>query len=213
MAATSETKTAGTARLAPIPVEQLSEDARAALRGFMKQAADRFLSGAPDAPRMPNVLAVLLHHPALAGPWLAYNGVLLGRPSIEPRHRELMILRVAWRARADYEWLQHVRLGKQLGITDEEILAISRGGPDDRWTPLEADLLAATDQLLDHHRIDDPTWARLAESFDERQLVELVFVVGTYSCLAMAFNSFGLELDPELDPSLAPAMPSAGSRH
>ena len=57
-----------------------------------------------------------------------------------------------------------------------------------------------------------PVRARLAERFDERQLVELVFVVGTYTCLAMAFNSFGLELDDELDPSLAPAMPSAGSR-
>ena len=68
-----------------------------------------------------------------------------------------------------------------------------------RWTPLEAELLAATDQLIDHYRVDDDTWARLAEHLDERQLVEVVFVVGTYTCLAMAFNSFGLQLDPELD--------------
>ena len=66
------------------------------------------------------------------------------------------------------------------------------------WTPLEADLLAATDQLIDDYRVDDDTWARLAEHLDERQLVELVFVVGTYTALAMAFNSFGLQLDPEL---------------
>ena len=64
--------------------------------------------------------------------------------------------------------------------------------------PLEADLLAATDQLIDGYRIDDDTWGRLAEQLDERQLVELVFVVGTYTGLAMAFNSFGLQLDPEL---------------
>ena len=44
----------------------------------------------------------------------------------------------------------------------------------------------------------DDTWSRLAERLDERQLVELVFVVGTYTVLAMAFNSFGLQLDADL---------------
>ena len=75
------------------------------------------------------------------------------------------------------------------------------------WTPLEADLLAATDQLIDRYRIDDDTWARLAEHLDERQLVELVFVVGTYTGLAMAFNSFGLQLDPDLQRLATASLP------
>jgi len=73
----------------------------------------------------------------------------------------------------------------------------------------EADLLAATDQLIDHYRIDDDTWARLAEHLDERQLVEAMFVVGTYTCLAMAFNSFGLQIDPELDTSTTIPFPAS----
>ena len=132
---------------------------------------------------MPNVLATLMHHPALAGPFLAYNNVLLQTPTLEPRMRELMVLRVAWRTRARYEWAQHVRLAERVGITATEIDAIGRGADADRWTPLEADLLAATDQLVDRYRIDDDTWARLAEQLDDRQLVELVFVVGTYTAL------------------------------
>jgi alkylhydroperoxidase family enzyme len=197
--------TASTPRLAPIPVERWGDDARKALRGM--NGADRFLSGAPDAPRMPNVLAVLMHHPRLTEPWLAFNSVLLNQPTLEPRHRELMILRVAWRTRSDYEWLQHVGLARRLGISTAEIEAVSRGADAGAWTPLESDLLAATDQLLDRFCIDDATWARLAERLDQRQLVELTFVVGAYACLAMAFNSFGLALDPDLDPGAAPAMP------
>ena len=54
------------------------------------------------------------------------------------------------------------------------------------------------DQLIDGYLVDDPTWKRLAEHLDERQLVEVVFTVGTYTALAMAFRSFGLELDPDL---------------
>ena len=99
-----------------------------------------------------------MHHPALAGPFLAYNNVLLQTPTLGHRLRELMILRVAWRTARRYEWAQHVRLAARVGITAEEIAAIGDGPDADRWTPLEADLLAATDQLIDRYRVDDDTW-------------------------------------------------------
>jgi alkylhydroperoxidase family enzyme len=130
--------------------------------------------------------------------------VLLNTPSIDPRLRELLILRVAWRTRSPYEWLQHVRLGKQLGVTAEQVDAIAGRSSAAPWMPLEADLLAATDQLIDNYVIDDATWARLAEHLDKRQLMEVVFVVGSYTCLAMAFNSLRLQLDPELHEIEAP---------
>ena len=194
-------------RLPPIPVGELGDDARAALREYLKEAADRLLSAGPGSVRMPNVLATLMHHPKLAGPWLVYNSVLLNTPSIEPRLRELIVLRVAWRARSRYEWVQHVRIAKRLGVTAEQIDTIAGLSAGDPWTPLEADLLDATDQLIDRYVVDDATWARLAERLDERQLMEVVFVVGSYTCLAMAFKSFGIELDPELHDVEAPPMP------
>jgi 4-carboxymuconolactone decarboxylase len=194
-------------RLAPIPVEEWSDEARETLATHMSDAAKLFLSGAPDAPRVPNVIAVLMHHPKLAGPWLTYNGVLLNEAALDPKHRELMILRVAWRTRSEYEWVQHVRLGRQLGITDDEIETVADSGTH-TWSPLEADLLDATDQLLDQYCIDDETWARLAQQLDERQLFEVVFAVGSYTCLSMAFKSFGFTLDPELVDYPAPSMPT-----
>ena len=123
-----------------------------------------------------------------------------------------LLLRVAWRTRSPYEWLQHVRMAKQLGVTAEEIDTIAGRSSAAPWTQLEADLLAATDQLIDHYVIDDATWARLAERLDERQRMEVVFVVGSYTCLAMAFNSFGIELDPELRDIEAGAMREAKDR-
>jgi len=201
-----------TPRIAPLPTDEWSPDAVAALRdAFGAAGAERLLSGAPDAPRMPNVLATLMRHPALAGPFLRYNNVLLRTPTLEPRWRELAVLRVAWRTRSEYEWMQHVRLAGRCGITTEEIEAVGRGADTGTWSALEADLLAATDQLLDRYRIEDETYARLVEHLDEQQLIELTFVVGTYTCLAMAFNSLGLALDPELDPAAAPPLPDGGA--
>jgi hypothetical protein len=67
----------------------------------------------------------------------------------------------------------------------------------------------ATDELFDDHRIDDETWRRLAQHVDERHLIGVPFIVGPNTCLAIAFNSFGLELDPELDTVAAPPLPGA----
>ncbi|TCJ96589.1 carboxymuconolactone decarboxylase family protein [Nocardia alba] len=183
-------------RLAPLPVREWSEDARAMMRGHVK-SADRYLSGAPDAPPMPGILGVLAHHSELAGAWLAYNGLLLEHPTIDPGDRELVILRVAWRTESEYEWAQHVRIATGLGLTAEQLEAVRDGPRAPVWSPRQRALLAMTDQLLESHRVDDATWAQLELDFDSRQLIELLFVAGSYLCLAMVFNSVALQPDPE----------------
>jgi len=192
-------------RLAPLPREQWDDDVRAAFAaGATPELAERYFTGETEVPA---VLATMAHHPLLARAWLDYNAVLLRRPALPPRLRELVILRVAWRTRSTYEWAQHVRLGARYGITDDEVAAVGVGPGDVRWPALERDVLAATDQLLEHYAVDDATWTRLAESLDVRQLVELTFVVGSYACLAMAFNTFGLQLEPAVQALPIPPLP------
>jgi 4-carboxymuconolactone decarboxylase len=186
-------------RLAPLSREKCGDDVRVALtNAYSPELADRFLSDGPEAAPMPNVLGTLMRHPAFIGPFLTYNNALLNSPTLDGRLRELMVLRVAWRTRSRYEWAQHVRLAPRVDITTDEIDALRVDIDPATWTPLEADALAATDQLIDRYRIDDETWQRLANQLDEKQLIELVFVVGTYTGLAMAFNSFGIQIDAEL---------------
>lgn len=192
-------------RITPLPRDEWGEEEIAALRlAFGDQRADRLLDTGPDAQHMPNVLPTLLRHPALAGPFLTYNQVLMSAPTVAPRLRELMVLRVAWLTRSAYEWVQHVNLASRFEITAEDLEAIGCGADADHWSPLEAELLRATEQLVDHYRIDDATWAHLAEHLDDHQLVEVTFIVGTYTCLAMAFNSMGIEIDSDRDASAVP---------
>jgi 4-carboxymuconolactone decarboxylase len=193
-------------RIPPLPKEEWGDDAVAAVKAaWGEEAANGLLS--PDAPPLPNVVATLMRNPGLVGPFLVYNASMMRDPLLGKRNFELMVLRVAWRTQSNYEWAQHVRMAQRVGITMEEVDAVGRGSHDEAWTPLEADLLTATDQLIDRYRIDDDTWARLAEQLDERQLMEAAFIVGTYTCLAMAFNTFGIEVDPDLDTSTTPPLP------
>jgi len=193
-------------RLEPLPVERWGDEERAALAAGFPELVPVFLSGEPDAPPMPNVLATVMHNPAIAGRFFAHTRVLLESPSLGHRWRELVILRVTWRTRLVYEWVQHLSFAAAAGITKDEIEAIARGDYAGRLAELEVALLDATDQLLDRYRIEDETWARLAAQLDAHQLVELPFTVGTYACAAMAFNSFGLQLDPGTVPD--PALPT-----
>ncbi|APE35541.1 alkylhydroperoxidase [Nocardia mangyaensis] len=188
--------TSAVPRLAPLPVLEWDENTRAVFRGHLK-SADRYLSAAPDAPAMPGILGILAHHTELAGAWLAYNGLLIERPSVDPRDRELVILRVAWRSGSEYEWHQHVRIARGLGLTEEQVEAVRYGPQAPRWSPVQRSLLTMADQLLDRHRVDDHTWAQLELHFDNRQLIELLFVAGSYLCLAMVLNSVALQPDPD----------------
>ena len=43
--------------------------------------------------------------------------------------------------------------------------------------------------------VSDETWKQLAGYLDRKQLMDLVFTIGAYDLLAMAFKNFGLELD------------------
>lgn len=197
-------------RLEPLPVEAWSDEVISALRAaFPDRVVDSFLHRDAGSPPLPTSIATFMHHPAVTGPFLVFNNVLLRDPALSPLQRELMVLRVAWRTQSQYEWVQHARLADRYSITRDDIDAIAADTVAESWTPLERDLVAAADQLLDRYRVDDDTWKRLAEQLDERQLVEVPFVVGTYTCVAMAFKSFGVQLESNVDPSIAPALPDS----
>lgn len=138
-----------------------------------------------------NVLGLLLNHPALASAFLTFNTHLLAHNSLPAKARELVILRVAWRRRSRYEWAQHVLIGRRAGVSEEELAQIRTGA----GTLMNR----AVDELEDTSSLSDGTYAELAEELDQRQLMDLVFTVGAYGVLAMAFNTFELEMDPGLD--------------
>ncbi len=152
-----------------------------------------------DAPRRSsNVMGIFSWHPELAKGWMLFNNHLF-RSTLSDRVRELLIIRISWLRGAEYEWAQHVKTAKAVGVSDAEISAISTGAGDPIWGAEDAAVLRAVDQLGQERYIEDVLWTELAEQFDRRQLMDLVFTVGAYDLLCTATNTFGLELDPGLE--------------
>jgi alkylhydroperoxidase family enzyme len=146
-----------------------------------------------------NALALLARHPSLAKGFLAFNRHLLYLSELDERTRELIVLRLSWHYRSPYEWGQHVLVAEQLGMTRAEIERVIDGPEAAGWSSFEAAVLGATDQLLTDGDVDDATWEVLAGELDEPALLDLVFTVGGYATLAMAFNASRLALDPDLE--------------
>ncbi len=158
---------------------------------------------APQARTM-NVFRTFAHHPDLMRPWLGFGRYLLRSSTLEPRLRELIVLRVGWQCHSPYEWGQHVNLGRRSGVHDADLERITLGPDADGWSVAEATALRATDQLIERHTIDDAAWEELTAHFSTKQVLDLIFLVGQYQLVAGALNALRVERDDGLDADEVP---------
>jgi AhpD family alkylhydroperoxidase len=171
-------------------------DAMAALRP--PNATQAVPERRDDRPKALNGLGTMARYPALARAYHTFNGHVLYATTLSARQRELLVLRVASLRHCRYEWAQHVVLARDVGLADEEIDRVAQGPEAPGWQGLDRAMLAAVDELVEGAKVSDATWSTLAAELDEHQLMDLVFTVGAYDVLAMAFESFGVELDDDL---------------
>jgi alkylhydroperoxidase family enzyme len=159
----------------------------------------KLLEPMEKAGRLYNVFSTMGNHVALATAWMTFATHVLRRNSLPPRDREILILRIGWLCQSEYEWAQHVRIGKTEGLTDDDIRRISAGPDGPGLGDHDRLLLKAVDELHADAFISDTTWNTLAKSYDTRQMMDLVFTVGQYNLVSMALNSFGVQLDEGLE--------------
>jgi len=171
-----------TPRLDPLPVEEMSEEVRAPFG---------------DGPIL-NIFRTLAHHPKLMKRWLVFGNHVLAKSSLSPRDREIAILRIGWLCGSEYEWGQHVLIGRRSGLSDEEIERIAEGPDAEGWGDVERAILRATDELHADAFISDETWAELERHYDVEQRIDLVFAVGQYNLVSMALNTLGVQRDSDL---------------
>ena len=179
-------------RLSPIPFAEWDDDTRTVLLAHLRRP-ELYLTGGPEARPIPVVMELFAHHVPVGESFMRFTDILASDDStLEPRLRELLILRVAFRTRSGYEWNQHFRMGGDEGLTATQLAAVAEGPTDAVWSSLERALLSAVDEMIDHFEVSDRTWDVLAEALAPAQLFELLFVVGGYLALAAVLNSIGL---------------------
>lgn len=173
-------------RIAPVAKDAWTDAQREILAPFEAQG------------RAWNVFTTMANHPALAKDWLQFGGHILSRNTLPARDREMLILRIGWLCKSEYEWAQHVRIGKAAGLTDADLQHIMDGPGAGGLPEHDRLLLQATGELHEAAFISDDTWNALAKNYSTEQMMDLVFTVGQYNLISMALNSFGVQLDAGL---------------
>jgi 4-carboxymuconolactone decarboxylase len=134
-------------------------------------------------------------HPALAAARRGSNYV--NRQSkLEPRYRELMILRTGWDCQSEYEWAQHVGTVGRARERGMPVENIARGPDAPGWSPTERLLLTAADELYRDSFISDRTWANLSAGLEPVMLVNALISAANYRQVSMSLNAFGVQLAP-----------------
>ena len=149
-----------------------------------------------DQPQL-NIFRTLGRNRPLFKGFLALGGHLLGESGLLPaREREIVILRTGFRSGSEYEFGQHTRIGRDAGLTDDEIARLADAGGGE-WGDDDHALVAMVDELCHHDVVSEPTWQRLAARWSEEQLLELLVLAGYYRLVSGLLNSTGVPLEPD----------------
>lgn len=169
-------------RVLPLAVSEMDEEQREIVN---RAGGDRLL----------NIFLTLGRHPKLLKRWTVFASYILNKSTLPNRERELAILRTGHLCRSDYEWTQHKKIGKNIGLTDEEIERIKEGPDAPGWSAVECAILRATDELHGDSFISDATWRDLKKVYQDAQIMDLIFTVGNYILVSMALNTLGVQLE------------------
>ena len=146
-----------------------------------------------------NIIMAMANNVPLANAFNNWGKHLLLGNSVPMRQLELVILRVAWRVRSEYEWHNHVGYAINAGITLEEVAAVGKGEGADNWDELDGAVIGLVDELIDTGRVGDERWATLSKYYNRAQMMDLVFTVGHYVMTSWALSAFGVPIEGGAD--------------
>jgi alkylhydroperoxidase family enzyme len=142
-----------------------------------------------------NITGLWALHPKLMSAQIDFQKHLLFESELDPRIRELAVLRVGWLCQSGYELAQHAVIGKMEGLSNADLARIKIGPDSDEWTPLEAAAIRAVDEMVADACISDETWDVLSANLNEKELLDLLSVVGRYWAVSVILNSTGIQLE------------------
>ena len=145
-----------------------------------------------------NLFRMLAHSPPVLSGFTKLGGALLQDAALDPRLRELAIVRVGLLAGASYEVGKHTAIARAVGVSDAELAALEPTERCDALADPARAVIELTDELFGGVRATDAAMARIRRHLDDRQLVELVVTIGYYGLVCRVLETLGV--DQELTP-------------
>jgi len=148
--------------------------------------------------RNTNLHKLLVNSPDMAR---AFNGVgnfIRFKSKLNPRLRELAILQVGWLEKSEYEFTHHVRIGKEFGVTDEDIAAlmVETEGIQSRLEPLARAILKGAREITRNLEMSMTTFAEIKRHLSNEEMVDLVLTIAFYNAVVRVLATMKIDNEP-----------------
>ena len=143
----------------------------------------------------PNIFRMMANNPQLWRSYLRLGNGLWTQCGLDVERRELVILRTAILHHSTYEWHQHVRLGRQAGLTDERIVGLHHWRQGNLYSESERALLQYVDAVAASDHPSDEAHNELAKHFDASTMVGVNLLTGFYGMTAKFLGAMEAETE------------------
>ena len=146
-------------------------------------ALNRAMANSPSAAKAMTGLAMYIRH----------------HSKLDPRLRELAILQVGYLARSPYEYSHHVKLGREAGVTDDDIRAIGEetAGRPSSLDPLSKAVIRAAREMTSDLAMSDDTFATLEKALGREQVIDLTLAIAFYNAVVRLLGTLQIDVEPE----------------
>jgi len=131
----------------------------------------------------------------------AFNGVgnfIRFKSKLDPRLRELAILQVGWMEKSEYEFTHHVKIGKEFGVTDQDIsglMAETEGKPS-QLEPLARAILKGAREMVRELAMSDLTFAEIKKELSDGHMTDLVLTIAFYCAVVRVLATMRIDNEP-----------------
>jgi alkylhydroperoxidase family enzyme len=146
--------------------------------------------------RNANIFRMMAHSPSYFEKYCLLGRAIRVKGELDPVLRELAITRTGILCEAPYEVAAHKRMGKEVGVTDEQNAALENWESATCFNDLQRAALAFTDEIVKLRRPTDATFKTIAAKLTPAALVELQLSVGFYIMTSKFLETFGIDMQP-----------------
>ncbi len=143
-----------------------------------------------------NLHCALANSPKALCAFIAFSEYVRDNADLNPRLRELAVLRVATLHQVTYEIAQHQAPAQRAGLTEEQIVAVTHW--HEHATLFDARdraVLAYTEESAATFRVSETTFATVRQYLSDSEIVDLSLVVGWYLLCAAVLVPLEIELE------------------
>src|SRR5229473_2799449 len=148
--------------------------------------------------RNTNLHKLLVNSPDMARAFNGIGGYIRFKSKLDPRLRELAILQVGWLEKSEYEFTHHVKIGKEFGVTDEDIrglIAETEGKPS-QLEPLAKAIVKGAREMVRELAMSDATFAEIKQELSDEHMTDLVLTIAFYCAVVRVLATMPIDNEP-----------------